>query len=342
MRNYVCLTTSFFEENSFALVPIRDEDKYEILEMRNEQMYHLRQAKPLTVEDQEHYFKNVVATLFENPQPNQLLFSLLKDNKFVGYGGLVHINWTDKNAEISFIMKTELEKENFEYFWKNYLSLLDKLAFEELNFHKIYTYAFDLRPHLYEVLTSCGFEEEARLKEHCFFDEQFFDVVYHAKVNRTISFRRANENDTVLYFNWANDASVRNNSYQSETISFENHQNWFYKKIKEETCFIVVFENHLGIPIGQVRIQKHDKNTAIIGISNDENYRGKGYASRMIQLATEEFLRLNSQIYISAYIKVENLASKKAFEKAGYKLDVVTEYEGIPSYHYIKKIGIRK
>jgi RimJ/RimL family protein N-acetyltransferase len=234
-------------------------------------------------------------------------------------------------------MKTELEKENFEYFWKNYLSLLDKLAFQELNLHKIFTYAFDLRPHLYEVLTSCRFNEEARLKEHCLFDGQFLDVVYHSKMNRTISFRKPNEADMKIYYNWATDPSVRENSFISEPISFENHQNWFNKKIKDETCFMLIFENHIKKPIGQVRIQKQDETTALIGISNDFNYRGKGYASEMIKVATGEFLKQNSQICISAYIKIENKASEKAFQKAGYELDVVLEYNGIPSYHYIKK-----
>jgi RimJ/RimL family protein N-acetyltransferase len=156
-------------------------------------------------------------------------------------------------------------------------------------------------------------------------------------MNRTISFRKANENDMMLYFNWTNDASVRENSYQSEPISMDNHQNWFYNKIKEENCFMTVFENHIGSPIGQVRIQKQDENTAVIGVSNDVNHRGKGYASKMIQIATAEFLKKNPQICISAYIKIENKASEKAFEKAGYELDVVLEYDGIPSYHYIKK-----
>jgi RimJ/RimL family protein N-acetyltransferase len=39
--------------------------------------------------------------------------------------------------------------------------------------------------------------------------------------------------------------------------------------------------------IGQVRIQKQDENTAVIGISNDANHRGKGYANKMIQIASE-------------------------------------------------------
>jgi hypothetical protein len=33
-----------------------------------------------------------------------LLFSFLKNGECIGYGGLVHINWIDQNAEISFMI----------------------------------------------------------------------------------------------------------------------------------------------------------------------------------------------------------------------------------------------
>jgi RimJ/RimL family protein N-acetyltransferase len=184
MRNYKCLSENRFEANGFQLLPLRDEDKYAILEIRNEQIYHLRQAELLTIEKQEDYFKNVISKLFEQEKPTQILFSVLKDNEFVGYGGLVHINWIDKNAEISFIMKTALEADNFEKIWINYLKLLEKVAFEELKLHKIFTHAFDLRPHLYAMLEKASFHEEARFKEHCFFDGKFIDVVIHSKINK--------------------------------------------------------------------------------------------------------------------------------------------------------------
>ena len=58
-----------------------------------------------------------------------------------------------------------------------------KVAFEELQFHKIFTYAFDLRPHLYEVLENSGFTEDARIKEHFLFDNKYLDVVIHSKIN---------------------------------------------------------------------------------------------------------------------------------------------------------------
>lgn len=338
MRNYLCLSKSIFEDNSFALVPIRDEDKYEILQMRNEQMYHLRQAKPLTVADQEYYFKNVVSKLFDLEKPDQLLFSLLKDHKFVGYGGLVHINWIDRNAEISFIMKTALEQDNFEFFWISYLSLLNTIAFKELNFHKIYTYAFDLRPHLYPVLEKAGFVEDARLNEHCFFDGKFLDVVLHSKYNRELSCRKATEKDLMLYFDWTNDSSVRENSYRSDVITIENHTNWFLNKIVDASCLMLVFEDHVGKAVGQVRIETKTETAAIIGISNDANHRGKGYASQMIQKACEAFFINAPSMTISAYIKIENKASEKSFQKAGFLLESEVDYEGCPSYHYIKKL----
>lgn len=184
MRKYKCLTKQEYTYRLFKLVPIRDEDKLLILKMRNEQIYHLRQAEELTIELQERYFANVISSLFDQERPNQILFTLLEDGEFIGYGGLVHINWKNMNAEVSFIMKTELEKDSFEYNWINYLILIEKVAFHDLMFHKIFTYSFDLRHHLYPVLEASGFHEEARLKEHSYFDGKYLDVVINSKLNQ--------------------------------------------------------------------------------------------------------------------------------------------------------------
>lgn len=183
MRGYKCLSNQIFQDGEFTLVPLRDEDKYLIMKWRNEQIYHLRQDKPLKEEDQDYYFAHVVSSLFNQEKPNQLLFSYLENGICIGYGGLVHINWVDKNAEISFIMKTELEETNFDFHWTNYLKLLEKIAVDDLRFHKIFTFAFDLRPHLYPILIKADFVEEARLIEHCLFEDKFIDVVIHSKIN---------------------------------------------------------------------------------------------------------------------------------------------------------------
>lgn len=175
---------SEFTNGDYKIVPLRYEDRIDIMKWRNEQMYHLRQAEPLTAESQEIYFKETVASLFNQEKPDQLLFSYLKNDKCIGYGGLVHINWLDKNAEISFIMNTELEEEKFQLYWSNYLHMIESVGFSELGFHKLYVYAFDLRPHLYKVLLDSNYFRDAILKEHCYFNDQFSDVVIHSKLKQ--------------------------------------------------------------------------------------------------------------------------------------------------------------
>lgn len=183
MSFYKSFNKQIFTLNEYSIVPIRLKDRFHILKWRNEQIYHLRQSKQITVDDQNSYFKNVVKKLFDEQQPNQILFSYLKGDKCIGYGGLVHINWLDKHAEISFIIDTSLEKTEFDFHWRIYLSLIEEFAFKELLFHKIFTYAFDIRYHLYPVLESVGFHKEAELKEHCYFQNKYIDVIIHSKLS---------------------------------------------------------------------------------------------------------------------------------------------------------------
>jgi RimJ/RimL family protein N-acetyltransferase len=183
MREYKCISIQTYSLNNYQIVPIRDKDRYKIMQWRNDQIYHLRQSKILTKEIQDEYFNNVIAKLFEKEYPDQILFSYLENEKCIGYGGLVHINWLDKNAEISFIINTSSEKIEFEIHWKNFLYLIEKVAFEQINIHKIFTYAFNVRPQLFKLLVDCNYIEEARLKEHCIIDNKYHDILIHTKYN---------------------------------------------------------------------------------------------------------------------------------------------------------------
>lgn len=183
MSSYKILNKQAFTSGNYSLVPIRMEDRFDIMKWRNEQIYHLRQSKPLTKEEQDCFFDTVIKRLFASDKPDQLLFSYLENNHCIGYGGLVHINWVDKNAEVSFIMDTQLEKNEFHKHWGIYLDLLNQIAFEELKLHKIYTYAFDLRPHLYKAIEAKGFVKDAILSEHCLCNGEYKDVVIHSKYN---------------------------------------------------------------------------------------------------------------------------------------------------------------
>ena len=338
MRIYKSLKNQIYQSDNFKLVPIRDEDKFLILKWRNEQVYHLRQNKQISKEEQNLYFENVIDKLFDQEKPNQILFSYMENDICIGYGGLVHINWIDKNSEISFLMDTELEKEFFEFHWINYLKLIETVAFKELNLHKVFTYAFDLRPLLYKALEKAGFNQEALLQEHCYFDKKFVDVLIHSKINHILNVRRANLKDAELYFEWANDEEVRNQSFNSSSIDWFNHQKWFSNKVKDENCSLFVFETNNGGTIGQVRIEKDNEiNSATIGVSVSKFFRGKRLASQLISKASVLFLEENPNYTIKAYIKKDNSTSIKSFEQAGYIFFQSLDYQGSESLLYLKK-----
>jgi len=183
MNTYKVLKNQEFRSANFKITPIRFSDKFLIMKWRNEQIDILRQEKPLTKKDQLIYFDNVILNLFDQDYPTQLLFSFLDGEKCLGYGGLVNINWNDKNAEISFIMDTKLEYLSFSFYWKIFLNLIEQLAFREIKLHKIFTYAYDLRPNLYTLLEEKNYNKEAILKEHYFYKSEYKDVVIHSKFN---------------------------------------------------------------------------------------------------------------------------------------------------------------
>lgn len=180
---YKCLSQNEYLTGDFKIIPIRFEDRIVIMKWRNEQMYHLRQDKPLTEKSQDNYFNGILAKLFNQEKPGQILFSFLKNGECIGYGGLVHINWIDKNAEISFIMNTKLEKNYFLIHWQIFLKIVEQVAFNDLKFYKLYTYAFDLRPHLYETLEEIGWTKEAVLKKHFYLNKEFKNIIIHSKFN---------------------------------------------------------------------------------------------------------------------------------------------------------------
>ena len=80
-------------------------------------------------------------------------------------------------------MNTKLEKEHFSKHWTTFLGLIEEVAFKELKLHKIFTFAFDVRPEIYPILEKNGFKKEAVLKEHCFFNGEFKDIIIHTKYN---------------------------------------------------------------------------------------------------------------------------------------------------------------
>jgi RimJ/RimL family protein N-acetyltransferase len=320
MASYNCLHKQEITTGEYTIVPIRYEDRLAIMKWRNEQMYHLRQEKILTENDQEAYFQNIILPSYKEKTPAQILFSFLQNEKCIGYGGLVHINWQSNEAEVSFIMATELEADNFETNWVTFLHLLEKVAFNDLYLSTLFTYAYDLRPHLYKALENAGFQQTKRLEKEQLVDDKLVDVVIHTKKN-PLKLREATKNDVDLTFEWASDVNIRKYSFQQETITQEMHHAWFNSKINDPSCLYLLLENDKEV-IGSIRYDINKENEALISYLIDFKHHGNGCGNAILSLSLSALLeKFPTVSQLVGFVLPENIASRKIFERQGYLLD---------------------
>lgn len=145
--------------------------------------------------------------------------------------------------------------------------------------------------------------------------------------------RPVKEQDCELLFKWVNDPEVRKSAFSSDPISWEEHFGWFWKKIYNLNCYFYIALNDQDIPIGQVRFDVNNKE-AEINISIEKKWRGYGYGSIVISLAVEELFKTTQLNTVHAYIKPENKASIRSFEKAKFKRVGVEIVKGTPAIYY--------
>lgn len=175
------LTNNAVSED-YSLRPVDWADREQIRHWRNSQLDVLRQVDSLTASDQDAYFTNLVLPQFSQRYPAQFMFTFLHAQELIGYGALVHINWNDLRAEVSFL--TPLERHDPEMFrsdWKNYLSLLRPLA-RNLGLHKLTTETYAFRHNLIPILEEEGFEPEGLLIDHHLVDGVFTNSYVHGLI----------------------------------------------------------------------------------------------------------------------------------------------------------------
>lgn len=314
---YACLHRQEFHLGAYSLVPLRYEDRFAIMRWRNQQIYHLRQVRPLTEEDQQKYFDTVVARLYAQERPEQVLFSYLENGRCIGYGGLVHINWTDRVAEVSFIMDTALEADGFALHWTNYLTMLREVAFGDLQLHKIFTYAFDLRPHLYPVLEAAGFVREATLKEHCLFEGQYKDVVIHSLIAyKIVNYVDCSKERLLEILALRNRDDIRCRMVNPAPISEQDHLA-FVERLKghPDRMYYAVYKG--DVLVGTYNLSREGDGVWERGIIAAPETQGKGetalWERQIIASLPAEVKAL------SAKVKADNLRSIRYHEKMGFR-----------------------
>ncbi|NER34635.1 MAG: UDP-2,4-diacetamido-2,4,6-trideoxy-beta-L-altropyranose hydrolase [Oscillatoria sp. SIO1A7] len=154
----------------------------------------------------------------------------------------------------------------------------------------------------------------------------------------SIQLRSVREEDCELLWHWANDPEVRDSAFYSEYINWETHVKWFESKLTSKTCFIFIVEDINNNPIGQVRFELIGNKEAEIDISIEKKNRGKGLASAII---SKGILYLSKEVSIElvhSFIKVENKASIRGFEKSNFDFFEAIMVNSNLAYHYILRL----
>ena len=139
-----------------------------------------------------------------------------------------------------------------------------------------------------------------------------------------LTHRPAQPADNQLYFDWANDPDTRQQSFNSAPISLRTHAAWFTRKLADPNALLLLFENKAGEAVGQVRFERTPvadiPDEIVIGISVNAEHRGQGLAGQLIEQGCGACRKQWGAVTIHAYIKPNNQASVRAFERAGFRL----------------------
>ena len=138
--------------------------------------------------------------------------------------------------------------------------------------------------------------------------------IYH------MSLRPATDEDAERLYMLANDSLVRQNSFSTNFIEWDEHLTWFTHLLSDKSYRLYIFfvRNEF---LGQVRFESDEWKESVISISLTAAFRGWGLANVVLQKAIKAIWNEHPSLkHIYAYIKPANLASQVSFKKAGFRL----------------------
>lgn len=181
MKRYACMPNAEIVRGSLSISAVQPAHIEAIRQWRNAQMDVLRQAHPISVEDQIAYFDRAIWPDMDSAQPKQILVSLFENSIHIGYGGLVHVSWPDLRGEVSFLLNPDhvSDAANYETCFSGYLDLVKVLAFEELGLRRVFTETYAHRTAHIAILERNGFQLEGRMRGHVRIDGRPVDSLIH-------------------------------------------------------------------------------------------------------------------------------------------------------------------
>jgi RimJ/RimL family protein N-acetyltransferase len=136
-------------------------------------------------------------------------------------------------------------------------------------------------------------------------------------VTVALTIRRATPADCRQLWLWVNDPSARAASFDTADVPWPDHVAWFEARLASPNTRIYIAEADDGAPVGQVRFDLDAAGAAEVDVCLDAEWRGRRLAADLLRMAAAAFL-LEGPSLLVAHVRPENLASQRAFERAGF------------------------
>ena len=152
--------------DAVAVRPIRWSDRESIREWRNQQIDVLRQQDPISTEQQDQYFSQILEPLMGMTHPSQFLFGIELDAQLIGYGGLTNIDWDAQRAELSFLADSKILKTpTYKQIMLTFIQIVSEFAKKQFGLKQIFTETYTQRVDHIEILELAGFEHQTFLAD---------------------------------------------------------------------------------------------------------------------------------------------------------------------------------
>ncbi|MEQ9606155.1 MAG: GNAT family N-acetyltransferase [Kiloniellaceae bacterium] len=178
---YRCMPRAEIAAGRYAVRAVEPPHIEAIRQWRNAQIDVLRQAQPISPQQQTAYYAREIWPDKAVPEPRNILLLYLEDGRPIGYGGLVHIAWEHRRAEVSFLLDPAVARADAELaaLFAQFLALMKTLAFEDLGLARLHTETYALRLVHIATLEACGFRREGCLRGHVWIDGRPVDSLLH-------------------------------------------------------------------------------------------------------------------------------------------------------------------
>ena len=183
---YVCMGRHVRTYQGYSIRSVQPDDIESIRQWRNSQMSILRQQHLVSATEQVKYYEENIWPTLTEPQPKNILLAYLLNDKLIGYGGLVHIDWECFRAEVSFLLNPlrTCNAISYAFDFSVFLRLIKTIAFKDLKLHKLHGETYANRTTHINVLESAGFELEGRMRQHVSVDGTLVDSLIHGCLSR--------------------------------------------------------------------------------------------------------------------------------------------------------------